>query len=356
MVPNIDANTIKKLTIHAQSIQKRIPSWFKQRLNTERKWQPNEVVKIKDDLNEDQYGIYNTHTLYQLRVNASGHGIPIGSPWNTKEWDLDAEFTKVSTWGRKAPENHTPAIRGAQHETYPPNEGWLTRNNQKVKLSDLTIKRMTDLFTNNTGPPSCQRKWEQILHTTIAWKKVWRTMSNAFSNPHDTKTWHKFAHRSLRLNSNDKSIDDRKCRLCKQTRESHAHLLTCSQLNPFRRLVLRLLQASGMNLNTFAYPQTWLTCLDTQSEPLNTFQVACITIHWNILYKHMTKQKLDNTAFLNATVMRDYTRTIADRILATIKKLSLHNQSRQYGFYNTQNVNASMENLLHTIGQYNAHS
>eukprot|EP00965_Chrysotila_dentata_P119343 3945415-Pleurochrysis_carterae.AAC.1 len=91
-------------------------------MNQKREGKSNEIVKFKDDLNEDQYGIYNPDSLHQLRLTALGHGIPIGTPWSTKEWELDDEFVKVSTWGIKAPQLHTAAIRGTQHETYPPNE------------------------------------------------------------------------------------------------------------------------------------------------------------------------------------------------------------------------------------------
>eukprot|EP00965_Chrysotila_dentata_P104124 3438485-Pleurochrysis_carterae.AAC.1 len=171
LLPNIPNNTLKKLINHAQSIQKRIPAWFKRRLNITREWEQNEIVKIKDDLNEDQYGLYNSNSLHQLRVSASGHGIAIGSPWNTSDWDLDTKFTKTSTWGNKAPQNHTPAIRGAQHETSPPNEGWLTAKQHPIKLSDLTIKRMTIIFTTGSGQASCQKKWENILQINIEWKK-----------------------------------------------------------------------------------------------------------------------------------------------------------------------------------------
>eukprot|EP00965_Chrysotila_dentata_P188502 6172776-Pleurochrysis_carterae.AAC.1 len=311
LLPNIETRSLKKLINHAQSIQKRIPTWFKKRLDTERKWEKNEIVKFKDDINEDQYGIYADNTLQQLRVNASGHGTPTGTPWDTKEWDRHTEFTKTATWGTKAPHNHSPAIRGAQHETYPPNEGWLTANGQPIKLTDLTIKRMTLLFTPKAGPPSCQNKWDQILHTQIEWKKVWCTLSNNFSNPYDTKTWFKLIHRGLRLNGNDKTVNNNRCRLCNQARESHVHLLTCNKLNHLRRLVLKLLRATGLNLDFFAYPQTWLTCLNEHNEPLNNVQVALITIHWNVLYKHMTKQKLDNKTFCDRAALKEYARTIS---------------------------------------------
>eukprot|EP00965_Chrysotila_dentata_P254867 6212020-Pleurochrysis_carterae.AAC.1 len=204
LIPNITTTSLKRLVMHARSIQKRIPSWFKSQINQKREWNSNEIVKFRDDVNETQYGIYKSDSLHQLRLTASGHGIPIGTPWPTADWDLDDEFTKVSTWGTKAPPSHTAAIRGAQHETYPPNDGWTTSKGDSIKLTDLTIRRMTLLFTNKTGPPSCQSKWDHILRTQIEWKKVWRTLQNTFSNPYDTKTWFRFIHRGLRLNGNDK--------------------------------------------------------------------------------------------------------------------------------------------------------
>eukprot|EP00965_Chrysotila_dentata_P199893 6179652-Pleurochrysis_carterae.AAC.3 len=158
---------------------------------------------------------------------------------------------------------------------------------------------------------------------------MWRTLSNSFSNPHDSKTWFKLAHRALRLNGNDKTTTSNKCRLSE--RESHVHLLTCNKLNALRRLVLQLLLATGMELDDFSYPYTWLTCLDKNNEPLNKLQVALITIHWNFLYKHMTKQKLDKKMFNDTAAMKDYARTVSHRFLALTKKLSLHNQARQHG-------------------------
>eukprot|EP00965_Chrysotila_dentata_P256122 6212440-Pleurochrysis_carterae.AAC.3 len=181
-------------------------------------------------------------------------------------------------------------------------------------------------------------------------------LSNNLSNPYDTKTWFKLIHRNLRLNSNDKAVNTNRCRLCEQARESHAHLLTCSKLNHMRRFVLKLLRATGLDLDSFAYPQTWLTCLNEHNEPLNNVQVALITIHWNVLYKHMTKQKLVNRTFSDRAALKDYARTVAHRILALTKTLVLHNQSRQFGSYDTQTINTSTTNSLHTLGHFNPNS
>eukprot|EP00965_Chrysotila_dentata_P084163 2778667-Pleurochrysis_carterae.AAC.3 len=70
----------------------------------------------------------------------------------------------------------------------------------------------------------------------------------------------------------------------------------------------------------------------------------------------MTKQKLDNKTFNNTTVMKDYARAVSHGILALTKKLSLHNQSRQHGYFDSQSINTAIENSLHTLGQYNPHS
>eukprot|EP00965_Chrysotila_dentata_P255018 6212074-Pleurochrysis_carterae.AAC.1 len=43
LVPSIQTVTLKKLVApHAQSIQKRIPAWFKRRLNKKREWEQQE--------------------------------------------------------------------------------------------------------------------------------------------------------------------------------------------------------------------------------------------------------------------------------------------------------------------------
>eukprot|EP00965_Chrysotila_dentata_P216702 6189531-Pleurochrysis_carterae.AAC.1 len=62
MLPNIDTATLKKLISHAQSIQKRIPSWLKRRLDTDRKRQPHEIVKIKDFKRRSIWNIHYRHT------------------------------------------------------------------------------------------------------------------------------------------------------------------------------------------------------------------------------------------------------------------------------------------------------
>jgi len=142
------------------------------------------------------------------------------------------------------------------------------------------------------GPTLLRTKWEHILKININWGKMWRTLSNSFSNPHDSKTWFKLAHRALRLNGNDKTTTSNKCRLSE--RESHVHLLTCNKLNALRRLVLQLLLATGMELDDFSYPYTWLTCLDKNNEPLNKLQVALITIHWNFLVGVCSAQLLQD--------------------------------------------------------------
>jgi len=163
-------------------------------------------------------------------------------------------------------------------------------NSTRAPNKTVGFNHKSSLFTTNTGPPARQRTWEQILGIDLQWKRVWRTLSNNFSNPHDSKAWFKSAHRALRLNSNDKTVSQKKCRSCELTRESYAHFLTCAKLNTLRRLVPQKLQAAGLDLNSFDYPHTRLTCLDQHGEPLNDVQVALTIIHWNALYKHMTKQ------------------------------------------------------------------
>eukprot|EP00965_Chrysotila_dentata_P229733 6197353-Pleurochrysis_carterae.AAC.1 len=70
----------------------------------------------------------------------------------------------------------------------------------------------------------------------------------------------------------------------------------------------------------------------------------------------MTKQKLDNRTFNDRAVLKDYARTVAHRIMALIQTLALHNQSRQFGSYDTQAINTSIANSLHTLGHFNPHS
>eukprot|EP00965_Chrysotila_dentata_P257601 6212938-Pleurochrysis_carterae.AAC.9 len=173
---------------------------------------------------------------------------------------------------------------------------------------------MTQLFSPKTSPLNAQRKWDSMLGTTQDRNLVWSSSSGSFTNAHDNKMWLRLAHRGLRLRGNDRQEQDSSCRLCGQTRESQHHLLTCDTINPFRTAVLRLLQATHMDMATFAYPGTWLTCVDAKGTKLTTVQTGLIKIHWNIIYQHMTKQKLDKKRFSNKDVARDYARVVAQRI------------------------------------------
>eukprot|EP00965_Chrysotila_dentata_P125541 4150610-Pleurochrysis_carterae.AAC.1 len=76
-------------------------------------------------------------------------------------------------------------------------------------------------------------------------------------------------------------------------------------------------------------------------------------MHWNTIYKHMTKQKLDGNRSNETAARRDYSRMVSHRILAIIKKLKNFNQSRQHGAHDTQTINKSMANSLHSIGMLN---
>eukprot|EP00965_Chrysotila_dentata_P083514 2754698-Pleurochrysis_carterae.AAC.1 len=73
-------------------------------------------------------------------------------------------------------------------------------------------------------------------------------------------------------------------------------------------------------------------------------------MHWNTIYKHMTKQKLDGNRYSKTAAKRDYSCMISHRILALIKKLKNFNQSRQHGAHDTQTINKAMANTLHSIG------
>eukprot|EP00965_Chrysotila_dentata_P236915 6201596-Pleurochrysis_carterae.AAC.1 len=75
-----------------------------------------------------------------------------------------------------------------------------------------------------------------------------------------------------------------------------------------------------LDLNLLEYPYTWLTCLTEQKTPLNNVQVALITIHWNMVYKHMIKHELYHKTFKNTAVMKEYLRTVAHRIFSVINQ------------------------------------
>eukprot|EP00965_Chrysotila_dentata_P021112 699355-Pleurochrysis_carterae.AAC.3 len=47
VIPSIESRTLKKLVTHAQSIQKRIPTWFRRRLDMKKEWKAQEIVKLR---------------------------------------------------------------------------------------------------------------------------------------------------------------------------------------------------------------------------------------------------------------------------------------------------------------------
>eukprot|EP00965_Chrysotila_dentata_P205811 6183175-Pleurochrysis_carterae.AAC.5 len=59
---------------------------------------------------------------------------------------------------------------------------WPWADTQTIRLTDLSIRRMTQLYTKATGLPSSQKKWEQIMGTPINWKQVWRTLQHPITN------------------------------------------------------------------------------------------------------------------------------------------------------------------------------
>eukprot|EP00965_Chrysotila_dentata_P137351 4543272-Pleurochrysis_carterae.AAC.1 len=65
---------------------------------------------------------------------------------------------------------------------------------------------------------------------------------------------------------------------------------------------------------------------------------------------------MDNKPFISKTAQKDYCRMIAHRIQSLIKRLKTFHQSRQYGTYSSQCIHSSMENALHSLGQFNPHS
>eukprot|EP00965_Chrysotila_dentata_P257600 6212938-Pleurochrysis_carterae.AAC.8 len=135
LAPTTTNKGINRLLSHAKSIQSRIPTWFIEKLTSNhRSWQDGEIVAMVDEENEMQYCQIIKQKLYQLRLDASGHGKQIGSTWDMTGGGLDSKLIKVAVWGSRKPPGHTSAIRGLQNETYPPNEGWITPKGKTIKL------------------------------------------------------------------------------------------------------------------------------------------------------------------------------------------------------------------------------
>jgi len=241
-----------------------------------------------------------------------------------------------------------------QSEIYPPDEGWITQEGKPIKLSILSINKMTRIFTPKTKPPNSPAKWDAILGKQCDWPATWKSISDQFISAHDNKTWLRLAHRGLRLRGNDKSEQDPTCRLCGNGRQSHHHLLVCPAA--FRTTVLKLLRATHMNLDSFSYPDTWLTCLNANNQRHSAVQTGIIKIHWNTIYQHITKQTLDMKRFHTNDVSRDFARLVTQRIQHQLVKLKKFQQAREHGHYQLTNPSNSTTAILESIGSLNTHA
>eukprot|EP00965_Chrysotila_dentata_P176575 5830803-Pleurochrysis_carterae.AAC.1 len=65
---------------------------------------------------------------------------------------------------------------GYSYNTYPQDEGWIIRDSTEcIKLSPLSVHRLTQIFTPASKPPNCEEAWNSCLSLntlTIDWAGV----------------------------------------------------------------------------------------------------------------------------------------------------------------------------------------
>eukprot|EP00965_Chrysotila_dentata_P229771 6197386-Pleurochrysis_carterae.AAC.3 len=119
---------------------------------------------------------------------------------------------------------------GYEYNTYPQDEGWLLRNsNEDIRLSSLSVHRLTQIFIPDSKPPNCEEAWNTRLSLngiSIDWAEVWSSVGSFLSTPTDEKVWFKLVHRGLRVDG--KESINKNCRLCNYSNESQKHVRSCT--------------------------------------------------------------------------------------------------------------------------------
>ena len=144
------------------------------------------------------------------------------------------------------------AIIGPIVTAYPRNVGWHPEAKPKtagpfrrpLKLSDLSIKYLTRLFTDKaigTAFPNCAKNWRSRMRPLriTSFKKIFKSFGTRLSDATEERQWRKFVHRATNVHNRNPSAPNHQCRLCSQEEESMMHLLTCRQVKPLWRAAIK---------------------------------------------------------------------------------------------------------------------
>ena len=327
IAPRAQSRLATKLHTYSGSIPADIKDFLRQSRPPFRK---GDYAQLIDDLGYKVIGVFTDHNrLSETRSDASGWCWPYGTPHDVSEWDKHQELEKVAKWGH-TPKRFQP-VAGRLADTYPLDHGWTWGNHTHCHhLSELTIKRMTrlftDLLTKNTkfasAPPNAQSKWNSLLQRhlpfpDIPWDEIWKSLGNFLLSPKDENTWWKYLHRALHVRSRDATLPDHSCRLCGAPKESMLHLLTCPKIKKVQDEMKPLLEALGV---AATHPHaSWLLCLDSNGKILHAPAQAVIRLFWRHTYRHMVRVETEKAQFLTSFVTRDVVRAFMAKIIALQK-------------------------------------
>ena len=109
-----------------------------------------------------------------------------------------------------------------------------------MKLSDLTIKLLTKIFTSlflKSGFPNCAKAWRSHFPRGVitSFKKIFKSFGTKLSDATEERQWRKFVHRATNVRNRDPKLADHTCRLCRRAEESMLHLLECPQAKAYWR-------------------------------------------------------------------------------------------------------------------------
>jgi len=304
----------------------RIPQWLLDSLTLTRPaYENGEIVHFTSDVDGEHYGHLEDHMLYERREDSSGFSVPLPDPYDVSSWDLEDPVDgvqKVALWGNKG--RHFRPIQGPMSSCYPQDGWWKSPLlPDPFLLSELSIRRMTLMYTKDSSPPNCEENWHaRVYHLLptgkLPWRDIWSSLGSFLLSRRAENTWWKFLHRSLFVMSRQ-SAESTLCRLCGNKDESHLHLPFCTSTRPVRRLVKRMIRALGHD-DSLIHTNPLLSLgfnLDSQGKVWKDKVVLTIMrLYWRVIYRHMTKLRMEGTPFHSPAVERDLCRAFMSCILS----------------------------------------
>ena len=187
-----------------------------------------EIVTFSDDDGVPQYGKRRGNELWVLRVDDSGYSEPVSEPYvigNGEDEIPEESLGRVSRWGEERGDSHPIPFRpplpvvGPMAATYPQDWGWTIFGKPDIlRLSQLSIRRLTIGARKEEVRPNCEAAWEKRLagwlqQRSLPWDLIWKGMGTFLTSPRDEKTWHRLLHRALFTRNQDPKARVKECRL-----------------------------------------------------------------------------------------------------------------------------------------------